>query len=256
MTLRVVIVDDEKPARDRLRRLLAAIPSVEVVGEAGDVGSAVELIDREHPHLCLLDVQIPGGDGFDVLRRAAFPPHVVFTTAFDHYAVRAFEVKSLDYLLKPVHKDRLVDAVERARAVAERGATAPPSDVRRLLEEIRAEAARPQAAAPKRIPARRGAKILLLDPSEVIWFESEDELVYARTAEGRAMVERPLGELEELLAGSFFRIHRSYLVNLSRVGAIVPEDGGVYRVVMKDEAHSPLPLSRRQAQKLREIIPW
>ena len=80
--------------------------------------------------------------------------------------------------------------------------------------------------------------------------------MHAHTAEGRALVERPLGELEELLAGSFFRIHRSYLVNLSRVGAIVPEDGGTYRVVMKDEAHTPLPLSRRQAQKLREIIPW
>ena len=256
MTLRVAIVDDEKPARDRLRRLLAAMPSVEVVGEAGDVGSAVELIDRERPDLCLLDVQMPGGDGFDVLRRAATPPRVVFTTAFDHYAVRAFEVKSLDYLLKPVHRDRLRDAVERARAEAERGSGPPPSDVLRLLEEIRAETSRPQPAAPRRIPAKRGAKILLLDPSEVIWFESEDELVYARTAEGRAMVERPLGELEEVLAGSFFRIHRSYLVNLSRVGAIVPEDGGIYRVVMKDDAHTPLPLSRRQAQKLREIIPW
>lgn len=256
MTLRVAIVDDEKPARDRLRRLLAAIPAVEVVGEAGDVGSAVELIDRERPDLCLLDVQMPGGDGFDVLRRAASPPRVVFTTAFDHYAVRAFEVKSLDYLLKPVHKDRLREAVERARAEAERGATAPPSDVLRLLEEIRAETSRPASATPRRIPAKRGAKILLLDPTEVIWFESEDEFVYARTAEGRAMVERPLGDLEELLAGSFFRIHRSYLVNLSRVGAIVPEDGGIYRVVMKDEAHTPLPLSRRQAQKLREIIPW
>ncbi|HEX4823955.1 MAG TPA: LytTR family DNA-binding domain-containing protein [Candidatus Polarisedimenticolaceae bacterium] len=255
MTLRVVLVDDEKPARDRLRRLLAAIPSVEVVGEAGDVGSAIEILDRERPDLCLLDVQMPGGDGFDVLRRAASPPRVVFTTAFDHYAVRAFEVNSLDYLLKPVHKDRLREAVERARAEAVRGAGPPPSDVLRLLEEIRAETARPPSA-PKRIPAKRGAKILLLDPSEVIWFESEDELVYARTAEGRAMVERPLGELEELLAGTFFRIHRSYLVNLSRVGAIVPEDGGIYRVVMKDEAHTPLPLSRRQAQKLREIIPW
>jgi two-component system LytT family response regulator len=252
MTLRVAIVDDEKPARDRLRRLLGAIPGTDIVGEAGDVGSAVELLDRERPDLCLLDVQMPGGDGFDVLRRASAPPRVVFTTAFDHYAVRAFEVKSLDYLLKPVHKDRLREAVERARQQVERG-SAPPTDLLRLLEEIRA--GRP-ATAPLRIPAKRGAKILLLDPSEVVWFESEDELVYARTADGRAMVERPLGELEELLAGSFFRIHRSYLVNLGRVGAIVPEDGGTYRVVMKDEAHTPLPLSRRQAQKLREIIPW
>jgi DNA-binding LytR/AlgR family response regulator len=250
--LRVAIVDDEKPARDRLRRLLAAMPEVELVGEAGDVASAVELLDREKPELCLLDVQIPGGDGFDVLRLTTHMPHVVFTTAFDHYAVRAFEVKSLDYLLKPVHRERLQDAVHRAQQASGRGGTESDT-MRRLLEEIRSH--RP-AATPLRIPAKRGTKILLLDPADVIWFESEGELVHARAADGRALVERPLTELEELLTGSFFRIHRSYLVNLSKVGAIVPEEGGTYRVVMKDDAHTALPLSRRQAQKLREIIPW
>ena len=252
MKLRVAIVDDERPARDRLRRLLAEIPEVELVGESGDVASAVALIDAQKPDLCLLDVQIPGGDGFDVLHLVAHMPQVVFTTAFDHCAVRAFEVKSLDYLLKPVHRERLLDAVRRAKEAQARGG-AEPGAVQRLIEEIRAQ--RP-AQAPRRIPAKRGTKILLLDPTEVVWFESEGELVHARTADGRALVERPLGELEELLAGSYFRIHRSYLVNLSRVGAIVPEDGGTYRVVMKDEAHTALPLSRRQAQKLREIIPW
>lgn len=252
MKLRVAIVDDEKPARDRLRRLLAAMPEVEFVGEAGDVASAVALLDRETPDLCLLDVQIPGGDGFDVLRLTTHMPHVVFTTAFDHYAVRAFEVKSLDYLLKPVHRERLQDAVRRAQQASGRGA-AESDTIRRLLEEIRAQ--RP-AATPQRIPAKRGAKILLLDPGDVIWFDSEGELVHARVADGRALVERPLAELEELLTGSFFRIHRSYLVNLSKIGAIVPEEGGTYRVVMKDDAHTALPLSRRQAQKLREIIPW
>lgn len=253
MSLRVAIVDDEKPARDRLRRLLATIPDVAVAGEAGDVTGAIELLDRERPDLVLLDVQMPGGDGFEVLERAAHVPQVVFTTAFDHYAVRAFEVNSLDYLLKPVPKDRLVEAVERARRATASGGP-PPAEMMRILEEIRAGARSP--AAPLRIPAKRGAKILILDPADVIWFESEGELVHARTADGRALVERPLGDLEELLQGSFFRIHRSYLVNLSRVGAIVPEDGGTYRVVMKDEASTPLPLSRRQAQKLREIIPW
>jgi len=255
MKLRVAIVDDEKPARDRLRRLLAAIPDVELIGEAGDVASAVELLDREKPDLCLLDVQIPGGDGFDVLSRVSTLPQIVFTTAFDHYAVRAFEVKSLDYLLKPVHKDRLAGAIQRAQQAqqAQGRETADAGTVLRLLEEIRAQ--RP-AATPLRIPAKRGAKILLLDAAEVVWFESEGELVHARTADGRALVERPLSELEILLAGTFFRIHRSFLVNLSKVGAIVPEDGGTYRVMMKDDAHTALPLSRRQAQRLREIIPW
>ena len=254
MKLRVAIVDDEKPARDRLKRLLAAMDDVEIAGEAGDVASAVELLDRERPDVCLLDVQMPGGSGFDVLERAEHVPQVVFTTAFDHYAVRAFEVKSLDYLLKPVHRDRLEEAVDRARAARGRAAATSPEEMLRLLEELRGGRAAPQA--PLRIPAKRGAKILILEPSDVVWFESEGELVHARTADGRALVERSLAELEEVLTGSFFRIHRSYLVNLARVGAIVPEDGGTYRVVMKDDTHTPLPLSRRQAQKLREIIPW
>ena len=223
MKLRVAIVDDERPARDRLGRLLAAMPDVELVGEAGDVASAVELLDREKPDLCLLDVQIPGGDGFDVLRLATHIPHVVFTTAFDHYAVRAFEVKSLDYLLKPVHRERLQDAVERARRAAGRGA-GETDTMRQLLEEIRAH--RP-AASPLRIPAKRGTKILLLDPADVTWFESEGELVHARAADGRALVERPLAELEELLTGSFFRIHRSYLVNPSLPPACVEEVASV-----------------------------
>jgi len=251
--LRGAIVDDEKPARDRMRRLVEALPDVEIVGEAGNVAEAVALVDRERPDLLLLDVQIPGGDGFDVLRQVAHAPQVVFTTAFDHYAVKAFEVKSLDYLLKPVPKERLADAVERAR----RSGGREPGEVLRLLEEIRAGLPGPsEPVTPSRIPAKRGAKILLLDPAEVIWFESEGELVHARTAEGRALVERPLGDLEEQLAASFFRIHRSYLVNLSKIAVIVPEEGGTYRVVMRDEARTALPLSRRQAQKLREIIPW
>jgi two-component system, LytTR family, response regulator len=253
MKLRIAIVDDEKPARDRIRRLVAALPEVEIVGEAGNVAEAVALVDRERPDLLLLDVQIPGGDGFDVLRQVTHVPQVVFTTAFDHYAVRAFEVKSLDYLLKPVPKDRLAEAVARARSMPQRD----PADVLRLLQEIRAGLpGASEPALPSRIPAKRGTKILLLDPAEVIWFESEGELVHARTAEGRALVERPLSDLEEQLSATFFRIHRSYLVNLSKVGVIVPEEAGTYRVVMKDEARTGLPLSRRQAQKLREIIPW
>ncbi|HJQ98890.1 MAG TPA: LytTR family DNA-binding domain-containing protein [Candidatus Polarisedimenticolaceae bacterium] len=253
MRLRVAIVDDEKPARDRMRRLVEALPDVEIVGEAGNVAEAVALVDSARPDLLLLDVQIPGGDGFDVLRQVAHAPQVVFTTAFDHYAVKAFEVKSLDYLLKPVPKERLADAVDRAR----RSAGREPGEVLRLLEEIRAGLPGPsEPTTPSRIPAKRGAKILLLDPAEVIWFESEGELVHARTAEGRALVERSLGDLEEQLSASFFRIHRSYLVNLSKIGVIVPEEAGTYRVVMRDEAKTALPLSRRQAQKLREIIPW
>ncbi len=265
MTFRVVIVEDEKPARDRIRRLLAAHADFTIVGEASDAPSAVRLLDEAKPDLCFLDVQMPEGDGFDVLRRASHRPHVVFTTAHDQYAVRAFEIHSVDYLLKPVGRERFAVALDRARrALSSSGG--PGGKVLELLEEIRAGLGAPRAAgaepegparepsAPVRITARRGARIVLLDPAEVLWFEAEETLVFARAAEGRFLVERTLAELEEALGPSFFRAHRAYLVNLSRIGEILPGDSGTYRLVMRDAAATSLPLSRRQAQRLREIL--
>ena len=245
MSLRCVLVDDESPARDRLRRMLAEHADIEVVGEAGDVDAAIALVDAERPDLLFLDVQMPGGDGFEVLRRVEHLPRVVFTTAFDQYAVRAFEVSSVDYLLKPFAKPRLAAALERVRASAAAKDDSAAS-VRRLLD----------AATPFRIPAKRGAKIVLLDPAEIAWFEADDTLVHARVGETRYLVERSLAELETLLEGTFFRTHRAYLVNLAKIGEIVPGDAGTYRLVIRDEARTQLPLSRRQAQKLRERIPW
>lgn len=249
MTLRAVIVDDEKPARDRLRRMLAAHADVTLIGEAADAAGAVEILDRERPDLCFLDVQMPAGDAFDVLSRLRHVPRLIFTTAFDQYAVRAFDANALDYLLKPFSAARLSAALDRARQSLR--AEAAPLDVARLLEAIR-----PAAAGPLRIPGRRGAKIVLLDPAQIACFEAEDTLVYARADDGRYLVERPLAELETQLASTFFRIHRRYLVNLSLIGEIHPGEGATWEVTLKDAKRSALPLSRRQAQKLREIIPW
>jgi DNA-binding LytR/AlgR family response regulator len=270
--MRVVIVEDERPARDRLRRLLQDHPDCVVVGEAGDAATAAALIDREKPDLCFLDVQMPEGDGFEVLRRITHRPRVIFTTAFDRYAVPAFEVRSVDYLLKPFSRERFAAAMTRAREALQAGATPAPQDILRLLEEIRAGLERsgraassppPEAPprpappdAPLRIPVRKANKIVLLDPAEILWFEAEETIVFARTAAGRMLVERTLNELETLLAPSFFRTHRSFLANVSRIGEILPEEGGTARIVMKDEARTVLPLSRRQARLLRAIIPW
>jgi two-component system LytT family response regulator len=260
--MRIVIVEDEKPARDRLRRLLAEHSDCEVVGEAGDAAGAAALIDRERPDLCFLDVEMPEGDGFEVLRRVRHAPRVIFTTAYDRYAVPAFEVNSLDYLLKPFSRERFAAALDRARRAVAAGSGAPaPADLLKLIEEIRRTApaaapAAPAAAAPLRIPVRRANKIVLLDPGEILWFEAEETIVFARTDEARLLVERPLNDLEELLRPIFFRIHRSYLVNVSRIAEIQPEEGGTARVIMKDSARTPLPLSRRQARLLRDLLPW
>ena len=259
--MRVVIIEDEKPARDRLRRLLAEHADCELLGEAGDAASGAALIDRVRPDLCFLDVQMPEGDGFEVLRRIQHHPRVIFTTAFDRYAVPAFEVNSLDYLLKPFSRERLAAALKRARESLRAGEAPPSQEIMRLLEEIRSgsggTAPAPAAAgAPVRIPVRRANKIVLLDPEEILWFEAEETIVLARTAEARLLVERTLNDLETQLAPAFFRAHRAYLVNVSRIAEIQPGEGGAGRIVMKDPQKSVVPLSRRQARLLREIIPW
>ncbi len=255
MSYRCVIVDDERPARERVKRLLAEHADFELIGEAAGADAAVELIDRIGPDLCFLDVRMPQGDGFDVLRRVRRIPTVIFTTAYDEYAVQAFEVKSLDYLLKPFSRGRFGEALERARqALVGRNET--PDRIVELLDEIRDGAAGRAAAAPQRISARRGARIVLLDPGDVLWFEAEETLVFARTSDGRFLVERTLGELENDLAGRFFRSHRGHLVNLARIREILPGDAGTYRIVVLGVDDADVPLSRRQARKLRELIPW
>lgn len=252
--IRVVIVEDEKPARDRLRRLLQEHADCIVVGEAADAQSAAALIDRERPDLAFLDVEMPEGDGFEVLRRVRHAPRVIFTTAFDRYAVPAFEVNSLDYLLKPFSRERFSAALERARQALQTGPGPAPAEIVKLIEEIRRAA--PASSGPLRIPVRRASKIVLLDPNDILWFEAEETIVFARTADARLLVERPLNDLETLLEPDFFRIHRSYLVNVSQIAEIQPEEGGTARVVMKDPGHTALPLSRRQARLLRDRIPW
>ncbi len=260
MSRRCVVIDDERPARERVKQLLAAHPDFELAGEAADAEAAVRLLDEAAPDLCFLDVQMPEGTGFDVLRRARHVPHVIFVTAFDRYAVSAFEVRSLDYLLKPVGRERFAEALERARErLGDAGAA------RRLLDELdglrqalgRGSAAGPDSATPAgpdRVSVRHGSRILLLDPADIIWFEADDTLVFARTADDRFLVDRTLSDLERQLGRHFFRAHRSCLVNLGRISEIRPLDAGAYTIVCPGAG--TVPLSRRQARRLREIFPW
>lgn len=260
MTWRVVIADDEKPARDRLRRLIADHGDFVVAGEADDLRSAVALIDRERPDLCFLDVRMPEGDGFEVLRQVRHLPKVIFTTAYDEYAVQAFEVSSLDYLLKPFDRRRFAAALDKARDAM--GREGPPAaEILKILEEIRAglrtsQGAAAPAGAASRIPARHKAGVVLLDPADILWFEAEDTVVFARTGDARCLVDRTLSDLETQLAPGFFRTHRRYLVNVSRIAEVVPGDAGNYGIVMRDEGRSVVPLSRRQSRRLKELIGW
>ncbi len=255
MRRRCVVIDDERPARNRVKRLLAAHPDFELAGEAADAEAAVRLIEETAPDLCFLDVQMPEGTGFDVLQRVRHVPHVIFVTAYDRYAVPAFEVRSIDYLLKPVGRERFAQALERARERIDGDGSA-----RRILDELDAlrrlvgEGPAAAASRPGRLSARSGGRVLLLDPDEIVWFEADDALVFARTATGRYLVERTLSELEGQLEGRFFRAHRSRLVNLGRIAEIRPADAGAYTIVCPGAG--TVPLSRRRARQLREIFPW
>jgi len=256
LKIRTVVVDDEKPARDRIKRFLGEHPDFEIVGEAGDGDSAVQVIEETKPDLAFLDVQMPEADGFEVLERLDSPPRVVFATAYERYAVQAFEVHSIDYLLKPFDRKRFAAALARVRQEFDK--RVPQEEkLEALLREIRESALARAEASSDRIPGRRGQKIYLLGPDDILWFEAEGEIVLARSGAHRYIVSRTLAELETTLdPRMFFRSHRSFIVNLSAIGEIVPEESGNYRIVMRDTERTAVPLSRRQARKLREVFPW
>ena len=308
MKIGTVVVDDEKPARDRLKRFLAEHADFEVVGEAGDGESAVQVIDSLRPDLVFLDVRMPEADGFQVLERVTHVPRVVFATAYERYAVQAFEVHSIDYLLKPFDRVRFGATLARVRdemrksVPAEEKLDALLREIRESTQALRGAAAgagagtapvpgagasaeaggpaqggtgaggedgdEPATLAPggaptgmrtssDRISGRRGPRIYLLAPHEILWFEAEGELVFAKSGAHRYLVSRTLAELETSLdPRQFFRSHRSFIVNLAAIAEIVPEDSGNYRIIVRDPERTAIPLSRRQARRLREVFPW
>jgi two-component system, LytTR family, response regulator len=251
--MRSLLVDDEPSARLRLRRLLSIYPHVEISGEATDGVEAVNEIEHVQPDLVFLDVQMPGLNGFDVLR--ALParsrmPLIIFVTGFHQYAIQAFEANAVAYLLKPLESDRLQAMVERAwrihtfvaeRSVDDRNVKAALSNVSQRLEHI---------------VARKLDRFLLLDPSEILFFYMENGMVRARTATDSLWVNYQLGELETALtAANFFRAHRSTLVNLKAVREIRPDGRSGFALVMADSAQTQIDVSDRQARLLRARVP-
>jgi DNA-binding LytR/AlgR family response regulator len=250
--IRTLVVDDEKLARDRLIAFLGQLAGVQVVGEATNGVEAVERIQRERPDLVFLDVQMPGMDGFEVLKALPRPaPHVVFATAYDDYAIRAFEVEAVDYLLKPFARARVEDAVGRVRARLQHGGNG--LDVEAVLRRL--EAGRTDRL--RQVPVHAGKRILLVPVEDVFWFGVEYRLVYAHTAERAFMTNFTLRDLEERLDPDvFFRAHKASLVNMRQVKEIVPWFGGRYKLVMRDQAASEVPVSRAQARALRAKLKW
>lgn len=247
--MRVLVADDEAPARERLVRFLADIEGVDVIGEAADGLQAVDLIEREHPDLVLLDIQMPGLDGFGVLEALDEPPQAIFVTAYDEYAIHAFEVHALDYLLKPFSRGRLEDALERAREALDEDRDIA-AQLAPLLQGLAQE-----GRYLTRLAVRDRGRIRVLHVDEIDWIGVAGDLICVHVASECYRVRRTLAELEARLDPvHFFRAHRSALVNLDRVSEVVPwfKGGHKLRLTTGEE----IDLSRSRARALRQVLRW
>lgn len=263
MPINTLIIDDEKPAREELAFLLKSFPEIHLIGQGKNGLEAVNLIKEHSPDLVFLDVQMPGLDGFGVLRKVAERkmkiPHVVFATAFDHYAVQAFDVNAVDYVLKPFDKARIAKAIQRARREIE-SETSPADRLEQLVSRLgvaQLAAGKPAAShAPSKILVNSQQRLMLVDAEDFIFASIEDGSisVFARDLEGTSNY-RTLEELEQALSSdSFWRPHRSYLVNIHHIQEVVPWFKSSYMLKMDDKKHSEVPVSRQQTKRLRELF--
>jgi|SRR6185312_8883674 len=245
-----IIADDEQLAREELKFLLDQIGDVEVVAVTANGLEALDAIERLDPALAFLDIQMPGLDGLSVVRRLREqnidPPHIIFSTAYDQFAVEAFRLKAMDYILKPVERDRLEEALDHARKLV----------ADRITEPVAAVPNGRAAPAFTKLLLRNGARNLIIDP---------DELIYATIANGVITLvtaavdgQSNFRTLEELLAALdpdvFWRAHRSFVVNVNKIREVVPWFKSTYQLKMDDKKASEIPVSRMQSRRLREML--
>jgi two-component system LytT family response regulator len=241
--IRVVIVDDEEPARLALRQDLAALDDVEVVAECANGFEAVKAVGESRPDVILLDVQMPKLDGFEVLELIGGEVPVIFVTAYDEFAIRAFDVHAVDYLLKPVAQGRLQAALDRARARA----TAGPSPA------VLKASARAPGSPLERVVIRDGAQVHVVAADKIDYVEAQDDYVGIRTAGRTLLKEQTLGDLETQLDGRrFVRIHRSYLLNIERLARVELYAKDSRLAILADG--TKLPVSRAGYQRLQQLL--
>ena len=249
-TFSALLVDDEKLASDELAYLLKDFPEVDVLATASNGLEALKMIADLEPDLVFLDVQMPGLDGMGVIRKLREKgeplPYFVMATAFDQYAVEAFRVEALDYLLKPVEKERLASAVERARkAILEKTKNAP------------AEAPAPKPSLQRsKLLVKSGQRNLIVDVQDVVYATIDDGLitVVASNMEGQSNY-RTIEELQSNLdPDMFWRVHRSYLVNINRIKEVIPWFKSSFQLRMDDKKQTEIPVSRVQTKRLRALL--
>jgi len=231
--IKTLLVDDEEVAIRRLRQMLSRYPDISIIGEAADGPSAVAIINERRPELVFLDIQMPGLDGFGVLGALDYTPMIVFLTAYEEYAVKAFEKESLDYLLKPVEAERLDLTIQRvARNRATDGSIL--EKIQRLVDGVRA------ADTITTIPVKAGNRIQLVSVADVYFFAAKDKYVMVHEREGQRLIEYPLSWLEHRLPPEFIRVHRGYIVNKVKIREIHRFLKGTFVIIMDDGASTAI----------------
>jgi len=268
MAITALIIDDEQLARDELKYLLDEAGGVEVVAQGTNGIEAVELIEEHHPDLVFLDVQMPGLDGFAVIqklmdRHKAHPdeeplPQIVFATAYDQYAVRAFDVNAADYLLKPFDSKRVQQTLDRVKSrLADNGTNgAQESQVEALLKLLNRPQASARSAQPAKLIVQAQSRLLLVDQAEICFAAIDEGVirVVTQTFEGQSKC-RTLEELlEQLEPAIFWRAHRGFVVNINHIREVVPWFKSSYQLRMNDKKQTEIPVSRAQTKRLRELF--
>ncbi len=241
--LNIVLVDDEEIARNRLNALLSEIDcsNIHIVGEAKDGKEALKLIPKAQPDVVFLDIQMPVLDGFDVAEMLPEPrPNIIFATAYDEHALKAFEVHAVDYLLKPIRKERLSKAIERVTSNQQ----SEEHQIHQLLQS--------RQAPMNRVGVHYKQEILLLEAAEILWFEAEGKLVYAVTEERKFRADFNLEQLSVRLGSEFIRSHRSYLVNTAFIKKLIPWFNNSWRLEMINGTQ--LEVARRRVSELKQRL--
>jgi two-component system, LytTR family, response regulator LytT len=259
MSISTVIVDDERPARDELAFLLKSFADINVVAQGKNGLEALSLIKEHNPDLVFLDVQMPGLDGFGVVKklfeRKQRLPQIVFATAFDNYAIQAFDVNAVDYVLKPFDKARIAKAIQRAKKMLE-AQTSPVERLEILMGQLALPHATPKAAQAAKLLVKSQSRMFLIDAADLIYASIQDGTItiFTRDFEGESNY-RTIEELTSAVdSENFWRAHRSYLVNINHIKEVVPWFKSSYMLKMNDKRASEIPVSRAQTKRLRELL--
>ncbi len=244
---KAIVIDDEPAARRLMRNLLADYSSIiEVIGEAGNGREAITKIEGMKPDLIFLDIQMPDLTGFEVIEKLTHKPNIIFTTAYEQYAIKAFETFSIDYLLKPIKEERLQQSIEKLKKFGSSESAIDVSGLQQIIEQLKT----PQKATA--LPIRNGDRIILLRYEKIAFFEAQDKYVMVFTDDGQKhLTDQSLTALSEKLPSQFHRVHKSYIINKERIREMHRHFNSRYLFIMEDKAGTRITSGRTYHDAIR-----